>query len=88
VLWNVGVDTAAAKARELEMLIEQTIIPYGPERLSVGASAGIVPLRPDMGAAQVLDAADQAMYARKKARKATRGVPFTAGREKQQAPRR
>lgn len=72
VLWNAGIDVAAAKARDLETLIEQTVIPYGRERLAVGASAGIVPLRPDQAASQVLDAADKAMYARKSARKAGR----------------
>lgn len=72
VLWNAGIDVAAAKARDLETLIEQTVIPYGRERLAVGASAGIVPLRPDQAAGQVLDAADKAMYARKSARKAGR----------------
>jgi diguanylate cyclase (GGDEF)-like protein len=74
ILWNAGNDVAAAKARELEMLIETARIPYGQERLSVGASVGIVPLRPELDAAQVLDAADQAMYARKKARKAERSL--------------
>jgi diguanylate cyclase (GGDEF)-like protein len=75
VLWNAGIDAAAAKARELETLIEEAPITYGKERLSVGASAGIVPLRPDLAAAQVLDAADKAMYARKSARKAGRDAP-------------
>jgi diguanylate cyclase (GGDEF)-like protein len=78
VLWNAGIEVAAAKARELEMLIETARIPYGQERLSVGASAGIVPLRPELDAAQVLDAADRAMYARKKARKAERSLLLSA----------
>lgn len=69
VMWNVGAGAAMVKARELEKLIEQASVPYGTERLSVGASAGIVPLRPELDPAQVLDAADRAMYARKKERR-------------------
>ena len=39
------------------------------ERLSVGASAGIVALSADVGVAQLIDAADRAMYARKRERR-------------------
>jgi diguanylate cyclase (GGDEF)-like protein len=80
VLWNAGSDVATAKARELEMLIESASIPYGQARLSVGASVGVVALRAGLDASQVLDAADQAMYARKKARKAERSVAFAVPR--------
>jgi PleD family two-component response regulator len=69
---------AAAKARDIERLIEEASIPYGPERLSVGASAGVTPLRPGLDPAQVLDAADKAMYARKTERKAERQLPLAA----------
>jgi diguanylate cyclase (GGDEF)-like protein len=69
LMWNVGEAQAAAKARELEKLIERLDVAHGPARLIVGASAGIVPLRPELNPAQVLDAADQAMYARKKERR-------------------
>jgi diguanylate cyclase (GGDEF)-like protein len=72
VMWHVGTEAAADKARTLERLIEQANVPYGSERLTVGASAGIVPLRPDFEATQVLDAADRAMYARKAERKTQR----------------
>jgi len=69
VLWNAGEAQAVAKARELEKLIEQTSFAYGSAQFSVGASAGIVLLRPDQDSAQTLDAADRAMYARKKERR-------------------
>jgi diguanylate cyclase (GGDEF)-like protein len=78
VMWNVGIDVAAAKARDIERLIEEASIPYGPERLSVGASAGVTPLRPGLDPAQVLDAADKAMYARKTERRAERQLPLAA----------
>jgi PleD family two-component response regulator len=70
------------------LLIEQATIPYGPERLAVGASAGIVPLRADLDAAQVLDAADKAMYARKAARKSGRGTSSASARESARLSRR
>ena len=38
---------AVAKARELEKLIDAISVAHGEARLSVGASAGIAPLRPD-----------------------------------------
>ena len=69
VLWNVGETQAMTKARGLERLIEHSTVTYRSARLKVGASAGIVALRPHLGSAQVLDAADRAMYARKKERK-------------------
>ena len=68
LLWNLGAELAAAKARELEKLIEAVSVTHDKARLCVGASAGVVPLRADMSPAQVIDAADRAMYARKKER--------------------
>ena len=69
LLWNVGGPHAAAKARDLERTIEQASVVFGAARLSVGASAGIVALSPDVGVAQLIDAADRAMYARKRERR-------------------
>ena len=69
VLWNAGETQATIKARGLERLIEHSFA-YRSARLKVGASAGVVALRPHLDSAQVLDAADRAMYARKKERKA------------------
>ncbi len=68
LLWNLGAELAAAKARELEKLIEAVGVTQGETRLSVGASAGVAPLRAEMSPAEVIDAADRAMYARKKER--------------------
>ncbi len=68
VIWNVSEAQAVAKARDLEKLIEQASVAH-PAQLSVGASAGIVPLRAELSSAQILDAADRAMYARKQVRK-------------------
>jgi PleD family two-component response regulator len=58
-------EMAAAKARDLEEQIEEMRVPYGPEVLSVGASAGVVELRAGQDPTSVLDTADKAMYARK-----------------------
>jgi len=69
LMWNVGAAAAAAKACELEALIEQVAVTHAGASLSVGASAGVVPLAPDMKAERIIDAADQAMYARKKERR-------------------
>ncbi|MGH6788137.1 MAG: GGDEF domain-containing protein [Pseudolabrys sp.] len=69
LIWNAGTAPAAAKARELESLITATSIFHGETLLSVGASAGIAPLRPEASVADVIDAADRAMYARKKERR-------------------
>ena len=69
VLWHVDERLASAKARDLEALIERIILAHGEARLSVGASAGVAPLRADMTTAQAIDAADRAMYARKRERR-------------------
>jgi diguanylate cyclase (GGDEF)-like protein len=68
LMWNVSEVHAVAKAHELERAIEQTIVVHGDTKLTVGASGGIAPLRPDGKAAQVIDAADKEMYARKQQR--------------------
>jgi diguanylate cyclase (GGDEF)-like protein len=69
LLWNLRPADAAAKAAAIEALIAAAEIPWGPAGLSVGASAGVTMLSPLDDAAQVLARADQAMYARKTARK-------------------
>ncbi|MDO8876092.1 MAG: diguanylate cyclase [Pseudolabrys sp.] len=69
LMWNVDADRAAAKATDLETLIANVRADHGPASLSVGASAGAVPLSPGAGVAAVIDAADKAMYARKKGRR-------------------
>ena len=69
LMWNLRKAQAAAKARELENIIAQVAVAHGPAQLSVGASAGSVPLSADATPAAIMDAADQAMYVRKKERR-------------------
>jgi diguanylate cyclase (GGDEF)-like protein len=69
LLWNLGPPQAAAKARELENLIAAVAVSHGEAVLSVGASAGYAPLDSVATPAQMIDAADKAMYARKRERR-------------------
>ena len=69
LLWNLGQAQAAAKARDLENLIAAVAVAHGEARLSVGASAGLVALAASATPAQMIDAADKAMYARKNERR-------------------
>ena len=69
LLWNLGAPLAAAKAHELEKLIEAVSVPHGEARLAVGGSAGQVPLAVGATPEQMIDAADKAMYARKRERR-------------------
>ena len=66
LMWNLETAQADAKAREMENIIAATALTHGPARLTVGASAGSVPLDGDATPAAIMEAADQAMYARKK----------------------
>ena len=70
VLWNMSVSHAAGKARALEDIIAGTIVTRGPAKLAVGASAGIAALSPLDTPAQAIDAADRAMYVRKREKRA------------------
>ena len=72
LLWNLAPARAVAKAHELERLIESASVAFGEIQLAVGASAGVVPLVAETPAEDVVEAADQAMYARKKERKRSR----------------
>jgi diguanylate cyclase (GGDEF)-like protein len=72
LLWNLTEDHAARKAEALETLIAGARVRFDADELYVGASIGVAMLGPLDGAAQVLARADQAMYARKAARKAGR----------------
>jgi diguanylate cyclase (GGDEF)-like protein len=69
LMWNADEALALAKAAELENIIAQVRADHGDMQLAVGASAGVVALDPDASAAATIDAADKAMYARKKARR-------------------
>ena len=70
LLWNLGPALAVAKAHELERLIESASVAFGEAILAVGASAGVVPLSAETPAEEIVEAADNAMYARKKQRRA------------------
>ena len=69
LMWNVGAPQAGARAQNIEQRIARLSLVQGCAQLSVGASAGVAALRADLTAAAVIDAADRAMYARKKERR-------------------
>lgn len=69
LMWNLDAARAGAKAVEVEGLIGASRAEHGGAALSVGASAGAVALDPDATAAALIDAADKAMYVRKRARR-------------------
>lgn len=69
VMWHIDPAQASAKAQELERIIETAGIERGAQRLAVGASAGTVPLDSALEPAALIDAADRAMYARKRERR-------------------
>ncbi|MGI8527600.1 MAG: GGDEF domain-containing protein [Pseudolabrys sp.] len=68
LIWNASADHALAKAQDLEATVADTAVIHGAARLSVGASAGIAGLGALDTPAQVIESADKAMYARKRAR--------------------
>jgi diguanylate cyclase (GGDEF)-like protein len=72
IVWRVEEPQALAKARQLEAMIARIGITHGRSQISVAASVGIAPLVEDSNPADVIAAADQAMYARKDER---RGQP-------------
>jgi diguanylate cyclase (GGDEF)-like protein len=69
LLWNAASAQAETKARELERLIAAIELNHTGATLGVGASAGCVPLVPERDGAANIDAADRAMYARKRERR-------------------
>jgi len=71
ILWNLSEADAAAKARSLEAAVTEATVAWGGSTLtlSVGASIGFAMLGPSDELADILAKADQAMYARKAARK-------------------
>jgi len=71
VLWNMSVTHAAGKARALEDIIGSATITRGAGKLAVGASAGLVALSPLDTPEQAIDAADRAMYVRKREKRPT-----------------
>jgi diguanylate cyclase (GGDEF)-like protein len=69
LMWNVAAPQAAVRAQDLETRIARLRLAQGAAQLSVGASAGVAALRADLDAAALIDAADKAMYTRKKERR-------------------
>jgi diguanylate cyclase (GGDEF)-like protein len=69
LLWNLAAAQAAAKARDLEKLIEAVGVAHGAARLAVGASVGLAPLVVGATPDEMIDAADKAMYVRKRERR-------------------
>jgi len=65
VIWWVDEADALAKARQLEGLIARVSVIHGQAQVQVGASVGATPLLADATPAEIIAAADQAMYARK-----------------------
>src|SRR5262245_40893095 len=72
LIWRLEGPQATAKARRLEARIAQVGISHGRARIEVAASIGVAPLVEGASPADIIDAADQAMYARKDER---RGLP-------------
>ena len=72
LMWHIDEERARLKATQLEDAIEQAAVTVGAATLSAGASAGVAVLDPKADVAAAIDAADKAMYARKKARKESR----------------
>jgi diguanylate cyclase (GGDEF)-like protein len=69
LLWNLDAKDARAKAAALERAVEKTPCEYRGRQLSLAVSIGVAALGGDEAAASVLERADQAMYARKAARR-------------------
>jgi diguanylate cyclase (GGDEF)-like protein len=73
LLWNVSETHAFAKARDLEDVVAAVTVTRSGVPLSVTASAGVVAVSPLDGPAEAIDAADRAMYLRKRERAAQIG---------------
>lgn len=71
LLWNVTAEQAAEKARGLEAMIDRGPFEYRGKKIAFGASAGVAALASEDTVDAVLARADQAMYARKRARTAS-----------------
>jgi diguanylate cyclase (GGDEF)-like protein len=69
LLWNLTETDVLAKAAGLEAAIDSLSFAFKGRTVSAGASAGIAMLGQDTDAADALEQADRAMYARKKERR-------------------
>lgn len=74
LLWNLGEGDALAKAAALERVVDGTVCEYRGRRLPPAISVGVTVLGADDDAARALERADQAMYARKEARRGKRSA--------------
>jgi diguanylate cyclase (GGDEF)-like protein len=72
ILWNLGEGDAGSKAWALEAAITEATIDWQGEPLGVGASIGFSMIGAQDEVVAVMARADQAMYARKSARKGSR----------------
>jgi diguanylate cyclase (GGDEF)-like protein len=72
ILWNLGETDAVKKARALETAVGAISLDWNGGLLRVGASIGLALIHPADDLAKVMAAADQAMYARKAARRTSR----------------
>ncbi|TAK47668.1 MAG: GGDEF domain-containing protein [Xanthobacteraceae bacterium] len=69
LMWNVSAQDARAKATQIERAIAAVAVACRAGPVVVGASAGVTLCGGDDEVEAVLDRADQAMYARKRARR-------------------
>src|SRR5262249_28901180 len=69
VVWRVEELQFPGKAGELEPLIGTCSVMHAEAQAQVGGSMGTAPLLPAATAAEVIDAADRAMYVRKEERR-------------------
>jgi diguanylate cyclase (GGDEF)-like protein len=72
LMWNLRELDAETRARALEKLVEETQFDYGGKRLELGVSIGLSYLQPQDTLADFVRRGDEAMYARKRERKAGR----------------
>ena len=72
LMWNLRALDAEARARALEKLVEETRLDVGGKRLKLGVSIGLSYLQPQDTLADFVRRGDEAMYARKRERKAGR----------------
>ncbi|MEM8987157.1 MAG: diguanylate cyclase [Pseudomonadota bacterium] len=69
ILAHTGDDAAEAKARQLAAVIDESVLDWRGQTVSVGAAVGALTLHKGQTVADALDAADRAMYEQKRARK-------------------
>jgi diguanylate cyclase (GGDEF)-like protein len=76
LLWRVDEAQAVTKARELEGLLARVSVMQGQVHVQVGASVGDALLRADITPAEIITAADRAMYGRKDEKRGLPAVDF------------